>query len=117
MRQIAVINQKGGVGKTTTTANLGAALALSGRRVLLVDLDPQAHLTLHYGAELVEDEPSVYDVLIDGRPVDEVVRPVGENLLLLPALFAQPRAGGRCPPLVFGHFIVIWAGSQANLAE
>ncbi|MFB3891209.1 MAG: ParA family protein [Phycisphaerae bacterium] len=51
MRTIAVINQKGGVGKTTTVANLGAAVAAAGRGVLLVDLDPQAHLTLHLGVE------------------------------------------------------------------
>ncbi|MGB9626622.1 MAG: ParA family protein, partial [Phycisphaerae bacterium] len=49
MRRIAIINQKGGVGKTTTTVNLGAALARAGRRVLLIDLDPQSHLTLHLG--------------------------------------------------------------------
>ena len=51
MRTIAVMNQKGGVGKTTTTVNLGAALAERGRRVLLIDLDPQAHLTINYGVE------------------------------------------------------------------
>ncbi len=51
MKIIAVINQKGGVGKTTTVANLGAALAQMGQRVLLIDLDPQSHLTLHYGLE------------------------------------------------------------------
>ncbi|HNQ25046.1 MAG TPA: AAA family ATPase [Phycisphaerae bacterium] len=116
MRQIAVINQKGGVGKTTTTANLGAALALSGRRVLLVDLDPQAHLTLHYGAELVEDEPSVYDVLIDGRPVDEVVRPVGENLLLLPAHIDLAGAETELVSVVARETLLRRALTQATVA-
>ena len=52
MRSIAVINQKGGVGKTTTTVNIAAALAESGQRVLVIDMDPQAHATLHMGIEL-----------------------------------------------------------------
>lgn len=85
MRRIAVINQKGGVGKTTTAANLGAALARRGSRVLLVDLDPQAHLSLHFGIELTDGEPSVYDVLTAGMPIAEVVRSVHDNALLVPA--------------------------------
>jgi chromosome partitioning protein len=62
MRTIALMNQKGGVGKTTTTVNLGAALAERGRRVLLIDLDPQAHLTITYGVEPA-DGPTLYEVL------------------------------------------------------
>ena len=64
-RVIAMLNQKGGVGKTTSTVNLGAALAEAGRRVCLIDLDPQAHLTLHLGIEADRIERTVYDVLID----------------------------------------------------
>jgi chromosome partitioning protein len=64
-RRIALMNQKGGVGKTTTTVNLGAALAEAGHRVLLLDLDPQAHLTLHLGLDPEQLETSVYDLLID----------------------------------------------------
>lgn len=63
MRRIALINQKGGVGKTTTAVNLGAALALAGQRVVLVDLDPQANLTLSLGLELAAGAPSSYRVL------------------------------------------------------
>lgn len=63
MRRIAIINQKGGVGKTTTSANLGAALAEQGRRVVVVDMDPQANASLHLGIEAASHEPSVYSVL------------------------------------------------------
>lgn len=85
MRRIAVLNQKGGVGKTTTTANLGAALALSGARVLLIDLDPQGHLSLHFGVELTDGQPSVYDVLTAAAPIRDVVIKARENATLLAA--------------------------------
>src|SRR5256885_8055862 len=82
MRRIAIINQKGGVGKTTTSVNLAAALAQAGQRVLLLDLDPQAHATTHLGKEPNGQTPSLYDVLIDNRPVAEVRTQVSENLWL-----------------------------------
>jgi chromosome partitioning protein len=65
VRIIAMLNQKGGVGKTTSTVNLGAALAEAGQRVCLIDLDPQAHLTLHLGIEQDQIHKTVYDLLID----------------------------------------------------
>ncbi len=64
-RVIAMLNQKGGVGKTTSTVNLGAALAEAGQRVCLIDLDPQAHLTFHLGVDPDAIERSMYDLLID----------------------------------------------------
>ena len=65
MRRIAVINQKGGVGKTTTTVNLAAALAAAGQRVCVMDLDPQAHASTHLGIEPDGTLPSLYDVLVE----------------------------------------------------
>jgi len=85
MRRIAVLNQKGGVGKTTTAANMGAALAQSGSRVLLIDLDPQGHLSLHFGVEVNEDQPSVYDVLADSTPLGEALVRVSDNVSIVPA--------------------------------
>ena len=84
MRTIAVLNQKGGVGKTTTVANVAAALALNGQRVLVMDLDPQAHLTIHLGADR-DAGGGAYDVLVRDVPLDEAVREVRPNLWLLGA--------------------------------
>jgi chromosome partitioning protein len=85
-RVVAIINQKGGVGKTTTTANLGAALARSGLRVCLVDLDPQAHLSLHFGIRPAEDDATIYDLLLDEHTVvDDIAIKVDEGLDLIPA--------------------------------
>jgi chromosome partitioning protein len=85
MRTIAVMNQKGGVGKTTSAVNLSAALADSGKRVVLVDLDPQAHASLHLGTSLRDGEQSVYDVLTGDLLFQHVRKEVGKNLWLVPA--------------------------------
>ncbi len=83
MRTIAITNQKGGVGKTTTTVNLGAALAQLGHRVLLVDLDPQAHLTAHLGLDGRDGLPGTYELLTGSADLAAAVRPAGERLSVL----------------------------------
>src|SRR5262245_54588358 len=86
MRIIALMNQKGGVGKTTTTVNLGAALAEQGKRVCLIDLDPQAHLTINYGVDPNGAHVGLYDVLIDDRSFLEAVHTIdGPNVALIPS--------------------------------
>ena len=85
-RVVAVCNQKGGVGKTTTTINLGAALAEHGRRVLLVDLDPQGSLSVGMGLDAHTLERSIYDVLLGDTHVTEVLeRTHVESMDLVPS--------------------------------
>ncbi|NLA57839.1 MAG: ParA family protein [Firmicutes bacterium] len=72
---LAIVNQKGGVGKSTTAVNLGACLAEAGRRVLLVDVDPQGNATSGVGIEKRQLEGCMYDVLIEGRDIEEVILP------------------------------------------
>ena len=85
MRSIAIMNQKGGVGKTTTAVNVSAALAATGAKVCLIDLDPQAHATLHLGVEPEAEMESIYDVLVDNLSLAEVRREISENLYLVPS--------------------------------
>ncbi len=85
MRSIAVINQKGGVGKTTTAVNLAAALARGGASVLLLDLDPQAHATLHVGIEPGPEDATIYDVLASGVALGDIARSIAERLVVIPS--------------------------------
>ncbi len=80
MRSIAIINQKGGVGKTTTAVNLSAALARAGQRVGVIDIDPQAHASLHLGLDPRASAPTVYDLLTEDVQIADVWQPAGENL-------------------------------------
>jgi chromosome partitioning protein len=80
MRSIAIINQKGGVGKTTTAVNLSAALARAGQRVGLVDIDPQAHASLHLGLDPQAKTPTVYDLLTGDAQVGDLWQQSEEGL-------------------------------------
>jgi chromosome partitioning protein len=86
MQRIAVINQKGGVGKTTTTVNLGAALAQRGYRVLLLDMDPQANLTVHVDKRPDLESNTLTNLLVEDAPLKDLVQPTA-----LPNLFVVPR--------------------------
>jgi chromosome partitioning protein len=79
MRTIAIINQKGGVGKTTTAVNLSAALARNGQRVGLVDIDPQAHASLHLGLDPRSSVPTVYDLLTEETKIADLWQRAGSS--------------------------------------
>ncbi|MGN9787233.1 ParA family protein [Nonomuraea sp. ZG12] len=85
-RVIAVANQKGGVGKTTTSVNIAAALSMNGERVLVVDLDPQGNASTALATEHRGDIPDVYQVLVDDLPLADIVKQVPE----MPNLYCAP---------------------------
>ncbi len=103
MRSIAIINQKGGVGKTTTAVNLSAALARAGQRVGVIDIDPQAHASLHLGIDPQSTAPTVYDLLTEDTRIHDVWQRVGSQ-----------RAGSSPTPVPEANLVV--AASHIDLA-
>ena len=103
-RVIVVANQKGGVGKTTTTVNVAAALAQLGQRVLVIDLDPQGNASTALGVGHQRGVPSTYDALVDGDPLHELMTEAPDlpGLLVVPATIdlagRRDRAGQRRGP-------------------
>ncbi|GAA4421337.1 AAA family ATPase [Bremerella cremea] len=85
MRSIAILNQKGGVGKTTTAVNLASAIAREGHKVCVMDLDPQAHASLHLGIGVASGSESIYQVLMGEATLEQVRHEAGENLWCIPA--------------------------------
>jgi chromosome partitioning protein len=100
---IALANQKGGVGKTTTAINLGASLARQGKRVLIFDFDPQANSSAGLGIRV--QEPSTYDVVINDTPVNQIATPTSiDGLLLAPATPALAGAEVELVPMMAREF-------------
>jgi len=86
MRSIALLNQKGGVGKTTTTANLGACLAMLGKKVLVIDMDPQANLSVHLGIDIHKLKYSIYNIITgDSKPEDVILNTKIQGLDIIPS--------------------------------
>ncbi len=106
-RTIAIVNQKGGVGKTTTSVNLGAYLARAGHRVLLVDLDPQANATSGLGIEHQKLSQGIYEVLVSPTTLNDVIVDTSiENLRLAPATLALAGASVELVPLDRREFLL-----------
>lgn len=106
MHRIALVNQKGGVGKSTTAVSLSAGLARLGKRVLLIDLDPQAHATVALGLDPRKLEKTVYTLLAGGAEVRDVILPVSEGLSLLPSSVELAGGEAELASLSNPHFVL-----------
>jgi chromosome partitioning protein len=107
LKKIAVINQKGGVGKTTTAVNTAAALASTGFKVVVIDLDPQAHLTIHLGIEPENTEAGAYKIMTQSSEFERELLLVRPNLWLLPANINLVGAETELVSVVGSDFLVI----------
>jgi chromosome partitioning protein len=116
LRTIAVVNQKGGVGKTTTVANTAAALAAAGRRVIVIDLDPQAHLTIHLGVEPQTVQGGAYEVMTQSADFAGSLMLVRPNLWLLAADINLVGAETELVSVV-GREIILREAMQASRDE
>ncbi|MEL7238432.1 MAG: AAA family ATPase, partial [Planctomycetota bacterium] len=104
-RVISIANQKGGVGKTTTAVNLGASLAADGRRVLIVDMDPQGNASSGCGVPVQELTSGVYDALMNGQALGEIVRSTEiDSLYVAPSNRDLAGAGLELTELEQPHF-------------
>lgn len=104
-RVIAIANQKGGVGKTTTAVNLSACLATLGKRVLLIDIDPQGNTTSGIGVNKADVKYCIYDVIINDVAMEEAILPSGvDNLSLLPATIQLAGAEIELVPTISREF-------------
>ena len=118
-RVLTIANQKGGVGKTTTAVNLAASLAMNGSRVLVVDLDPQGNASTALDVEHRSGTPSIYNVLVDGMPLADVIRPVQgfSQLLCAPATIDLAGSEIELVPLVAREARLSRAVAQYDSSE
>ena len=118
-RILTIANQKGGVGKTTTAVNLAASLAMNGSRVLVVDLDPQGNASTALDVEHRSGTPSIYNVLVDGVPLADVIRPVQgfPQLLCAPATIDLAGSEIELVPLVAREARLSRAVAQYDSSE
>lgn len=112
-RIIAFANQKGGVGKTTTAVNLASGLAAAGKKICLVDLDPQFNATQNFGVDGEALEKTVFDILVDGAELKDVVIKIRDGLDLVPSSILLSGAEVQLAPMIGGEMKLKRALSKA----